>query len=63
MGAPALPRPIKPPKRADTLKAQLEALQFADIEKRLRASSGRRAQFLTLGNRGRRQGQTSILGL
>lgn len=62
MGAPSLPKPLKPPKRADALKAQLEAIRFADTERRLMASSGRRGQFLTLGGRSR-QGRTSLLGL
>lgn len=47
MGAPSVPNPIKPPAPADTTKAMINAMLYADTEKQLRASSGRKSTFLT----------------
>lgn len=38
-----------PPPRPDLVKAQLQALNFAQTERKLRAGSGRRSTFLTRG--------------
>jgi hypothetical protein len=43
----APPTPASPPKRADTTKAELDALAYAEIQRRIRQSSGRQSTFLT----------------
>ena len=57
MGAPKIPDPIKPPAPADNTKAMLNALAYADTEKKLRASSGRKSTFLSVGNSNTMLGQ------
>ena len=47
MGAPTVQRPIKPPAPPDVAKAQLNALAYADTERKLRRSTGRAGSFLT----------------
>ncbi len=59
MGAPDIPRPKPPPPRPDVVKSQLQALSFAQTERRLRKSSGRRSTFLTRGQGG---GGNTVLG-
>jgi len=49
MGAPSIPRPLAAPKPADTTRAQLSALAFAETQRRLRQSQGRKSQFVTTG--------------
>jgi hypothetical protein len=47
MGAPKIPKPQKPPAPPDTAKAQLNALAYAELERRIRSSQGRAGTFLT----------------
>lgn len=58
MGAPKPPRPVRPPSPTDTSKAQMNALAFAETERKIRRGSGRRSMFLT-GDSG---GGKSLLG-
>lgn len=48
MGGPAASpqKPTAAPPPADTTKAMLDAFRFAETEKKLRASSGRKSMFL-----------------
>jgi len=41
------PTPIAAPKPIDEGKAKLDAFRFADTERKLRSSTGRRSTFLT----------------
>jgi len=47
MGTPTAPRPVSAPPPADPTKAMLNAIAYAETEKKLRASSGRKSTFLT----------------
>jgi len=46
MGSPSVPSPLKPPPPADTTKAMLDAFQYADTQKKIRASTGWQSMFL-----------------
>ena len=52
MGAPKVPKPIKPPAAStmDPAKAILTGIQYAETERKLRAGAGRKSTFLTGGN-------------
>jgi len=52
------PKPKKPPAPADTMKAELQALAYADIERRIRRTSGRSGSFMRPPSTGGR----SLLG-
>lgn len=39
--------PSAPPQSADTTKAMMNALAYAETEKKIRASSGRKGSFMT----------------
>ena len=45
MGMPPVPKPLKMPKPPDLAKAELDALAYADTQRKLK--QGRRASFLT----------------
>lgn len=47
MGSPKPPAPAKLPKPVDQTAVMLNALQFSETEKKLRASSGRKSTLLT----------------
>jgi hypothetical protein len=57
MGAPSVPKPIKPPTQTDPSRAILSGLAYADMEKKLRASTGRKSTFLTQGSNNTLLGQ------
>mgnify|MGYP001026995760 CR=1 FL=1 len=56
MGAPKVPKPVKPPPPPDLAKAQMQALAYAETQRKLQAGSGRRSQFITRGGK-------SLLGM
>jgi hypothetical protein len=66
MGAPQIPTPTPPPSsaRPDRARAQMRALAFAETERRLRQSSGRRSTFLTgpAGTRATSSNNPNFLG-
>jgi len=68
MGAPTVPKPLVAPPPADTTKAQLNALAYAETQRRLRKSQGRQGSFLTtkqgqgLSNPKTQPPTTSVLG-
>lgn len=47
MGAATPPAPIKPPKAPDEMKARINALAYAELNRRIRSSSGRSGAFIT----------------
>jgi len=49
MGFATPPSPLKPPAPADLAKAQINALAYAALQKKLRQSTGRKASFITAG--------------
>lgn len=61
MGAsPKVPDPIRPPPAPDKTKAQLNALAYAETQRRLLASSGRKSLILT---RNQPPAANSLLGM
>ena len=62
MGGPNPPKPLRPPAPPDTEKAQINALAYAELERRIRASQGRTGQFLTRNSVPGPQPQKPLLG-
>ena len=66
MGSPSVPDPVKAPPPPDLVKAQLNALAFAETQRRIHASTGRAGSFLTGTSGGSfipKSGGTSPVGL
>lgn len=64
MGAPPRPpRPLKPPQAPDVTKAQINALAYAETERRLRRTSGRAGSFLTSRSVGGDTQSKPLLGM
>jgi len=49
MGSPTIPKPLVAPPPANTTKAQIDALAFAETQRRLMKSQGRAGSFVTKG--------------
>jgi len=55
MGAPQAPTPLAAPRAVDTKKAELNALAYAEVQRRIRQSQGRGGQFITKSVGGRQR--------
>jgi hypothetical protein len=63
MGGPKPPKPLKPPPPPDLAKAQINSLAYAELERRIKASSGRGGSFITRspgGSAGQNQFKTFL---
>ena len=48
--SPKVPTPLAPPPAVDQAKAILSGIQYAETQRKLRASTGRKSTFLTAGS-------------